>query len=121
MDDYSKNLPKTIQITKDGVLGTIFNGITDWLYEEEILYQPSAMFWSPKSRFLAYIKFNDSNVDYYTFPLYDGSKYNTLSQIRYPKTGGQNPIVKMFVHDTKQQETKELQVPEGLKYDRTLC
>lgn len=114
MDDYSKNLPKTIQITKDGELGTIFNGITDWLYEEEILYQPSAMFWSPKSRFLAFIKFNDSNVDYYTFPLYDGSKYNTLSQIRYPKTGGQNPIVKMFVHDTKQQETKEFQVPEGL-------
>ena len=115
MDDYSKSLPKTTQITKDGELGTIFNGIADWLYEEEILYEPSALFWSPKNRFLAYIKFNDSNVDYYTFPLYDGSRYNTISQIRYPKTSGQNPQVKVFVYDTNQQETKELQVPDGLR------
>ena len=121
MDDYYKNnTPKTIQVTSDGKTETIFNGIADWLYEEEILYQPLAMYWSPNSRYLAYIKFNDTDVEYYTFPIYDGSKYNSISSIRYPKSGTKNPSVQVYLYDSNKKETKELQVPNGFRYIRDI-
>ena len=115
MDDYFKNTSKTVQVTYDGELLNIFNGIADWLYEEEILYQPLAMYWSPNNQFLAFIKFNDSNVDYYMFPVYDGTQYNNFTKIRYPKTGSRNPLVKVYLYDTNKNETKELQVPADLR------
>ncbi len=90
----------SLRVTTDGDQGTIYNGITDWLYEEEVLYQSNAIWWSPDSTKFAYLKFNDSLVDYFAFPVYDGSQYDHMNRIRYPKPNMANPIVRAYVYNT---------------------
>ena len=87
------------RVTSDGKHGTIYNGITDWLYEEEVLYQSNAIWWSPDSTKFAYLKFNDSLVSHFVFPIYDGSQYDHMSEIRYPKPNTPNPIVRAYVYN----------------------
>uniref|UniRef100_A0A915C542 Dipeptidylpeptidase IV N-terminal domain-containing protein n=1 Tax=Parascaris univalens TaxID=6257 RepID=A0A915C542_PARUN len=40
-----------------------YNGITDWLYEEEIFSSSKAVWWSPSGKYLAYASFDDRSVD----------------------------------------------------------
>lgn len=115
MDKYfATNSKESIQITFDGEENTVYNGITDWLYEEEIFLHSTALFWSPSENKLAYVKFNDSNVDYYMFPIYDGTQYNYVNKIRYPKADAKNPIVKVFIYDSVRGSTRGLEPPVGL-------
>ena len=55
-------------ITKDGEFNKILNGIPDWVYEEEFGFN-KAYEWSPDSKELAYIKFDESKVKEYSFTL----------------------------------------------------
>lgn len=105
---------EAIQVTHDGKESDIYNGITDWLYEEEILYQTNAIWWSPDSLKVAYIKFNDSGVEFYRFPIYDGSPYGYMNRIRYPKPDMPNPTAFVFVYNTEIGDTLKLIVPESL-------
>jgi len=80
---------KTTQITNDGSKN-IFNGISDWVYEEEVLLQSQAFWWSPDSTYISFIKFNDTNVPEYEVPVYlddnlDAFPYNDKKVIKYPK------------------------------------
>ena len=59
------------RVTKDGELNKVINGAPDWVYEEEFAFN-SALTFSPDSKMIAYIKWNESNVPTYTFPLYKG-------------------------------------------------
>jgi hypothetical protein len=102
----------SIQITFDGKDKTIYNGLSDWLYEEEILYQSSAMWWSPDSSKLAYIKFNDSKVEYYAFTMYDSSQYGQVNKIRYPKPDTPNPSAAVYIYNTEAGDTTKLSVPK---------
>ena len=45
-----------VQVTKDGELNKILNGITDWVYEEEFAVT-NLMAWSPDSEYLAFVRF----------------------------------------------------------------
>ncbi len=56
------------------------------------------MWWSPDSSKLAYIKFNDSLVEYFYFPIFDGSSYGSLNKVRYPKPDTKNPKATIFVY-----------------------
>ena len=111
----NSGLRQTSQITNDGANQTIYNGITDWLYEEEILQQTNALWWSPDSAYLAFIKFNDSMVDYFYFPSYDGAPYSNMNKVRYPKPDGKNPVAKVLVYDTNRKLSRELSVPKAVK------
>lgn len=115
MQNYFNGDKASTQITNDGLDLYIYNGISDWLYEEEILYTTNAMWWSPDSTKLAYLKFNDTDVDFYMFPTYDGAQYGNLNKIRYPKPGSKNPIVKLFIYLTTSNKTVELEVPDMVK------
>lgn len=78
---------KEIRITRTGEPGVIYNGIPDWLYEEELLTQDNAIAISPSGQRMAYMHFNDSAVDTMRIPFY-GSVEEPLPQllsIRYPK------------------------------------
>jgi dipeptidyl aminopeptidase len=108
--DSQKNL---IQLTNDGLENTIYNGITDWLYEEEILLQTNAMWWSPESSKLAYLKFNDSLVEYYHFPIYDGTPYGSLNKVRYPKPDTKNPKVSIYIYSDQTKNSTELPIPKN--------
>ncbi len=103
------------KITTDGKENQIFNGITDWLYEEEVLQVTNAMYWSPDSRFLAYVRFDDSQVEEYSLPIYDDTQYTRMNTIRYPKVDSSNPVAEIFIYDTdKQAHIKQL-VPDSVK------
>ena len=44
-----------IQLTNDGVVDTIYNGIPDWVYEEEILSTNNAMYFNSQGNKLGMI------------------------------------------------------------------
>ena len=58
-----------VQVTKDGVPNKVRNGIPDWAYEEEFGLVRAYEF-SADSRMLAWIRFDESNVDSFNLPFY---------------------------------------------------
>ena len=79
---------------------------------EEVLNSNHALWFSPDGRYLAYIQFNDTLVNWYQFPWYGNRKnsYTTIRSIAYPKPGYSNPTVKVFVIDL--QAKKKIELPE---------
>ena len=49
-------------LTTSGEPGTVYHGVADWLYEEEILGASRALWVSPDQTHLAFLSFNDSKV-----------------------------------------------------------
>jgi len=92
------------QLTSDGS-ETIYNGWASWVYYEEILGRRTrfrAFWWSPDSRRIAFLRFDDSPVP--TFPLFRaGGAHGELEIERYPKSGDPNPKVRLGI----------VTVPEG--------
>jgi len=88
-----------IQITKDGQNNKIINGLPDWVYEEEFQLS-DAYEWSPDSRFILYLKFDESEVKQMQLPFYQG-KYPEQYSFKYPKAGEQNSDVSLWVYDTQ--------------------
>jgi dipeptidyl-peptidase-4 len=86
------------QLTEDGSK-TIYNGWASWVYYEEILGRGSrhaAFWWSPDSRKIAFLRFDDSPVP--TFPLFSSKgDHGKLEIERYPKAGDSNPYVKLGI------------------------
>ncbi|MFY7651368.1 MAG: DPP IV N-terminal domain-containing protein [Chitinophagaceae bacterium] len=95
---YSYNLltNQEVQLTTDGS-STLLNGYASWVYFEEIFGRPTryrAFWWSPDSKSLCYMKFNESKVP--MFPIYNSDgQYGFLEETRYPKAGDKNPEVKI--------------------------
>lgn len=96
------------QITTDGEFNKIINGIPDWVYEEEFEFN-KAFEWSPDSKQVAYIKFNEEQVPTFGIPMYKGlnpeykenSPYPGEYRFKYPKAGEKNSIVSVWVYDIK--------------------
>ncbi|XP_076054020.1 venom dipeptidyl peptidase 4-like isoform X3 [Oratosquilla oratoria] len=100
----SPRLTTMYRLTNTGQIGTIFNGVPDWVYEEEILSSNSALWFSPSGRYLAFATFNDTNVDSMNFPLYGRPgdltfQYPLPQSVKYPKPGRPNPVVDIWVVD----------------------
>ena len=53
-----------------GIPGTVFNGITDWVYEEEVISDTKALWFSPDGASIAWIEFNDTSVDVMPLEIY---------------------------------------------------
>uniref|UniRef100_G5E7H3 Uncharacterized protein n=1 Tax=Meleagris gallopavo TaxID=9103 RepID=G5E7H3_MELGA len=105
-----------VQITSNGEENKIFNGIPDWVYEEEMFGSHSALWWSPNGNFVAYAAFNDTEVPVIEYSFYseDTLQYPKTIRIPYPKAGAKNPTVKVFIVDTTNIEAfgpKEVPVP----------
>ena len=82
---------KISKLTKDGKKNKIINGTTDWVYEEEFAIT-KAYGWSPDSKNIAYLKFDETNVPKYQMKYY-GSLYPEYFKFKYPKAGEQNSVV----------------------------
>ncbi|XP_027755746.1 dipeptidyl peptidase 4 isoform X1 [Empidonax traillii] len=91
------------EITQNGEENKIFNGIPDWVYEEEMFSTNSALWWSPNGNFLAYAVFNDTEVPVIEYSFYseDTLQYPKTIKIPYPKAGTTNPIVRFYIVDTR--------------------
>jgi len=96
------------QVTIDGVFNKIINGIPDWVYEEEFEFNKGYE-WSPDSKQLAYMKFNEEQVPVYSMPIYKGlapelkenSVYPGEYSFKYPKAGEKNSLVQIWTYDIK--------------------
>ncbi len=110
------------RVTNDGAYNKIINGVPDWVYEEEFEFN-RAMEWSPNSMELAYLRFDESNVKQYKFPLYKGSHptheeyalYPGEYKFKYPKAGEDNSKVEVKVFHVKNRTTKTMDI-EGEDY-----
>ena len=70
-----------VQVSEDGLDYEIYNGIPDWVYEEEVLATNYAMYFSPDGRRVAYAHFDDRSVETFTYQVF-GDPYNP-SEYRY--------------------------------------
>merc|ERR1711963_264760 len=114
-----------VQLTNDGIKDTIYNGIPDWVYEEEILSTNKAMYFNGQGTRMAFAQFNDTEVMefYYTkFGEPDNPlevQYPEQIMLKYPKVGTPNPKIKMFVVnlDNEQMELESVIPPNDLPND----
>ncbi|XP_071978282.1 inactive dipeptidyl peptidase 10-like [Engystomops pustulosus] len=105
----------SLRLTSSGKEGIIYNGLCDWLYEEEILHSHIAHWWSPDGERLAFLTINDSAVPNMIIPQYTGSLYPLGKLFPYPKAGQTNPTVKLFVANLYgPTHTLELLPPDSL-------
>lgn len=108
------------QITKDGG-SEIFHGVPDWVYEEEVLTGDTALWWSPKGDYLAFLRTNDSAVEEFPIPYFvqhgDASPYPELRRIKYPKPGSPNPIVDLQVLNAETFEVYDAKVESAENND----
>ncbi|WVF65548.1 hypothetical protein IAT40_000276 [Kwoniella sp. CBS 6097] len=90
--------PRPLRITEDGS-DVIFNGVPDWVYEEEVFETDSAVWWSPDGRALAYLRSDESAVKDFKLQYYNPSndafethQYQSELDMKYPKPGTPNPL-----------------------------
>lgn len=100
---------KVTQITKDGGV-EVFNGVPDWVYEEEVFGGNSATWWSDDGKYVAFLRTNETGVPEYPVqyfvsrpsgkePAPGEEAYPEVRQIKYPKAGAHNPIVNLKFYD----------------------
>jgi len=99
-----------IQVTKDGEAGKIMNGITDWVYEEEFNII-NLMSWSADSKFLAFVKSDESLVPEYSFQYFNGMLYPGFYSYKYPKAGENNSVVGVFAYNVDTKDIRKMEVP----------
>lgn len=101
---YSTEKRRTIKRVTDDGSTQIFNGRPDWVYEEEVLEDDRALWWSPKGDYLAYFRIDESRVGEFVIPYYvqpDYDVYSELRRIKYPKSGTPNPVVGLWIYDVE--------------------
>ncbi|MEM8583122.1 MAG: S9 family peptidase [Bacteroidota bacterium] len=94
-------------ITTDGETNVIINGASDWVYEEEF-GDDLGFFWSPNGRYLAYYRFDESEVAEFTFANYRDNLYPEYVTFKYPKVGEDNSRVSIHVYDMLTGQSREL-------------
>ena len=74
------------------------------MYEEEVLFQDHALWWSPDSSRIAFLSFDDSLVDTYPLPIYNPTgksgaivPFTSENTMRYPTPGHNNPIASAHI------------------------
>ena len=98
-------------ITEDGEKNKIINGTPDWVYEEE--FGANRYFeWSPDSRRLAWIRFDESNIKMFSFDQY-AHPYDFQYTYKYPKAGETNSTVSVHVYDIQNRKTTQMECGEG--------
>uniref|UniRef100_A0AAR2IMQ1 Uncharacterized protein n=1 Tax=Pygocentrus nattereri TaxID=42514 RepID=A0AAR2IMQ1_PYGNA len=86
-----------IQITQDGKINQILNGVPDWAYEEEVFVSNEGMWWSPTAKYLAYVQINDTDVHAIEYSMYGNGQYPITMIVPYPKAGSNIPKARLFV------------------------
>lgn len=103
------------QVTKDGVFGKIINGATDWVYEEEFT-TTHIMDFSADNSLLAFVKFDESEVQEYSMQLWGNKLYPDYYNFKYPKAGMKNSVVSCNVFDIDAKTIRKINLPEQIEY-----
>ena len=105
---YIKNLKTGIvtELTDDGEKNAIINGTTDWVYEEEFAFI-KAYDWSPDSKYIAYLKFDERQVKEFSMTFYN-ELYPDSYDFKYPKAGEENSKVSVHISSLNGKEKQEV-------------
>lgn len=113
-----------VAVTRDGVRNSVINGVPDWTYEEEFTTTCS-MAWAPDNLTLSYLRYDESDVPMYTFPLYEGScnprpeyaLYPGSYSYKYPVAGAVNSRVTLHSYDVETRKIKDIALTApGIEY-----
>jgi dipeptidyl-peptidase 4 len=88
---------KTEKRLTTGGNDSIFNGVFDWVYEEEF-GMAQAWRWSPNSRMIAYWQTDERKVPVIQLTNYEGQHWDWM-KVAYPKVSDPNPRVRIGVVD----------------------
>jgi len=95
------------QITKDGKINSIINGVTDWVYEEELGFV-KALEWNNKGDRIAFLRFDESKVPEFSMDIFGSDLYPDQQVFKYPKAGEANSDVSLHMYDVATEATQEI-------------
>ena len=118
------------KITQDGG-PEVFNGVPDWVYEEEVLSGASATWWSQDGRYFAFLRTNETGVPEYPIQYFVSrpsgvdpdpgeEAYPEVRLIKYPKAGSHNPIVDLKFYDVQRGDVFDVKISEEFPDDDRL-
>lgn len=111
--DFGTEVPVTV-VDEDNLpqgYAEIYEGATDWLYEEEF-GTTSIMAFSPDSKQLAFIRLQEKDVPAFAWQEYS-ALYPTLQTLRYPKAGCHNAQAEVCVYDINTKAVKVMQIGDN--------
>lgn len=111
---FIKQGEEHIAVSKDGIAGGIINGVSDWVHEEEF-NGTKAYEWSPTSKHIAWIRFDEREVPSWSVTIYD-STYPSTHNFKYPKVGYPVARVSVKVFDINKRKAFEVPLPEESTY-----
>jgi len=97
------------QVTQDGEINSVINGITDWVYEEEFAFV-KAFAWNPTGEKIAFLRFDEVNVPEFSMDLFGKDLYPTQQVFKYPKAGEANSEVSLHMYDVASEEAEEIEL-----------
>lgn len=97
------------QITKDGAINSIINGISDWVYEEEFGFV-RAFEWNANSSSIAFLRFDETKVREYSMGITGNQLYPQEYIFKYPKAGEENAKVTLHIYHLKNRVTKKIEL-----------
>lgn len=113
-----------VAVTTDGLVNSIINGVPDWTYQEEFTTFRS-MEWAPDNSTLAYLRYDESAVPAFSFPMYEGA-CDVMTQYalypgdftyKYPVAGEKNSKVTLHSYDVETRKIKDIEIPrKDLEY-----
>ncbi|WP_343603733.1 S9 family peptidase [Fluviicola sp.] len=107
---YNLNTNTSKQITFDGKQNSIINGTTDWVYEEEFAIT-QGFEWSPDSKYLAFMRFDETDVKQFQMAIY-GKLYPDEYTFKYPKAGEANSKVTFHIANVETAGIKAVSLGE---------
>ena len=90
----------------------IWNGIADWLYEEEF-GKTCLMQFSPDSKQLAFIRLDDADVPETSWQMMLGEGHPQTVAQSYPRSGEHNARASVQIYTIANKDTREASLPEA--------
>ncbi|MBN1274087.1 MAG: S9 family peptidase [Candidatus Aminicenantes bacterium] len=108
---YLENLKDNsiVPLTQDGG-GTVINGTSDWVYEEEFELRDGFR-WSPDGRKIAFWQFDTEGVRLFHLINNTDGLYPEITSIPYPKAGEKNSACFLCVVDIDTGKIKRMDIP----------
>jgi dipeptidyl-peptidase-4 len=102
---------KVTQITTDGKKNSIINGLTDWVYEEELSFV-RAFDWNQTGDKIAFIRFDETEVPEFSMSVFGKELYPQVETFKYPKAGEKNSDVTLHIYSLNNQKTAQVDLSD---------
>ncbi len=101
-----------VAVTTNGTVDNIINGSSDWLYEEEFTTTGQYCF-SPDSKYLAYVRLNETDVKQFEWQQMLSNDYPQTQQIKYPRAGEKNAVADVMLYDMHYKSNTKINIPNN--------